>query len=584
MLELNEDEAAQALSTQIVDGRKPVIFMIGSGGSVARRDRTTGSVSPGVPTSQDIVNIIADRLGVPASSLGGYQDAFNVLIETDSKGKATKDLHRANLVIREAVLRARLPYDSSEIEAYPEQLAALEANPKNWWIPDAYKALALLGAHYPRALAGLVLTTNFDPLIEVAMTHARTPWVATALHEDGSLQYTRGSGPHVVHLHGHWWNSDTLHTEVQLTNERKLLHASLLEYLKKSTLVVIGYGGWKDVLTRTLERLDDGEKDVWWGVRGRLDEETRTRLTPFLGASGKFITDIDADGFLVKILNKSLMQRWADTRDVYLDRVLVENNHKDIYRICDEALNARGLGLDVQVRYLDKFEAGLSVIAGIHAARFITPLVDQQYVHAAYEWTEGSVARLALAEAQRIFHDDTAEADQLRLVDELLAFYLLNKRIPGRPTPAVLRVVKYALCGTVSYQRYKKLCRERYDIPEEERVKMSEVSGYEVSPAGRSIFDGQKYSFSTFGGKAVHAAIRVLGDDVRSVVQYIRACLSDERDHQSFFDASCMATWRDSQSEGRDFQKYILDMMIEHHNWRVAKEQAEAGQNPTSLK
>ncbi|MGW5961089.1 hypothetical protein, partial [Methylorubrum thiocyanatum] len=213
---LDQKAAAITLSKQIVKGEKPVIFMFGAGGSAPRLDSNKKPVTPGVPLTGEVVEIVARHLGVDPSSLGDYQSAFDKLIESDSKGKATLDLRRANLVIREAVLRALRTPDPSLVKASGAQFTALEADPKQWWIPDAYRALALLGAHYPNAMGGMVLTTNFDPLIEVAMTHARSPWLATALHEDGSLQFTWGSGPHVVHLHGHWWNSDTLHTEVQL--------------------------------------------------------------------------------------------------------------------------------------------------------------------------------------------------------------------------------------------------------------------------------------------------------------------------------------------------------------------------------
>ncbi|MGW5961017.1 hypothetical protein, partial [Methylorubrum thiocyanatum] len=342
-------------------------------------------------------------------------------------------------------------------------------------------------------------------------------------------------------------------------------------------------GGWTDVLTRTLMSLGDDEKDVWWGVRDTLDDGTRARLAPFLGASGRFITGVDADEFLVTILNEALSQRWADDRNRYLDRILIENNHQDIYSLCRRAIKNRVSGLDAQVRYLENFEVGLSVIASIHAARFILPWVDQQYVHAAYDWTDGSVARLALTEALRIFHDDTADATVLKLVDELLGLYVTDRRIPGRPALVVLGVVKDALCATQSFQQYRRLRRESQGWSESELRKNSAVSRYESDPNRGITGEGsEEFNHDYWAGRAVHAAARVAGNDVRSIVQYVRACLDREHDHQYMTDHACRCAWRDNHSEGRDFKTYILDEMIAHGAWRRAKEEAEGKADASS--
>jgi hypothetical protein len=72
-----------------------------------------------------------------------------------------------------------------------------------------------------------VLTTNFDPLIEVAIRAAGGSCYSTRLDDDQPLNQTMGDGVHVVHLHGYWHGSDTLHRQSQLGRDRLQLRDSL---------------------------------------------------------------------------------------------------------------------------------------------------------------------------------------------------------------------------------------------------------------------------------------------------------------------------------------------------------------------
>ena len=56
----------------------------------------------------------------------------------------------------------------------------------------------------------------------------------------------------VVHFHGFWSEENTLHTPETLTRDRPLLAGNLQKLLQETVLVVIGYGGWNDVFTKTL--------------------------------------------------------------------------------------------------------------------------------------------------------------------------------------------------------------------------------------------------------------------------------------------------------------------------------------------
>ena len=75
------------------------------------------------------------------------------------------------------------------------------------------------------------------------------------LQEDGNLGQTYAEGIHLVHLHGYWYGSDTLHTPQQLIHSRPHLTSSLKSIIEDSILVVVCYSGWDDIITTTLIEL-----------------------------------------------------------------------------------------------------------------------------------------------------------------------------------------------------------------------------------------------------------------------------------------------------------------------------------------
>ena len=64
--------------------------------------------------------------------------------------------------------------------------------------------------------ADTVLTTNFDPLIELGIRKAGGQYFRTALTTDGNLAAGAGTVPHITYLHGYWYGTETLHTPAQL--------------------------------------------------------------------------------------------------------------------------------------------------------------------------------------------------------------------------------------------------------------------------------------------------------------------------------------------------------------------------------
>ena len=140
-----------------------------------------------------------------------------------------------------------------------------------WVLPRAVDLLGNLLVAYSDTFGGTVLTTNFDPLIEVSVLKHGGRCYRTRASRRWKLGLTVAEGTHIIHLHGYWQGSDTLHIPHQLVQLRPQLGKSLARLVEASTLVVVGYGGWDDVITRTLvESLSDSANnpEIMWAFHG----------------------------------------------------------------------------------------------------------------------------------------------------------------------------------------------------------------------------------------------------------------------------------------------------------------------------
>jgi len=280
-----------ALITRLVHTRQKsnrrVVFLVGS--AITAPTRTHG----GVPTSEQLVEQIrtlfqddknsVQRLEQELAESGGatYQTAFRFLI-------GRRGLDAANRLIKTAVLAA---LQSSVRDGLGENiptddtLKSLEEEPSNWTLNPSTRALGLLVSKEQKALGSILLTSNFDPLISVAIRDAGGQVTRTALHADGSISQTEGPGCHVIHFHGFWRQSDTLHTVQQLSHDRPKLSASLRDLLKDALVVAIGYGGWDDIFTRALIQVaqdDLATPEVLWCFRSADQRSIEERYRPLL--------------------------------------------------------------------------------------------------------------------------------------------------------------------------------------------------------------------------------------------------------------------------------------------------------------
>jgi SIR2-like domain len=191
-----------------------------------------------------------------------YQEAFQKLIDADGADKA-------NELVRFAVLEACDCDAATKARAIKGDVDVCEQleRQSTWSLTPALKALGQLVARHESKLGRTILTTNFDPLIRIAIRRAGASEYRVVLDRDGSLNQFHADGCRVIHAHGHWALSDTLHTPKQLMQERPQLSGSLQDFLANRLLVVLAYGGWEDVFTRTIfDLVADGGvyPDVLW--------------------------------------------------------------------------------------------------------------------------------------------------------------------------------------------------------------------------------------------------------------------------------------------------------------------------------
>lgn len=221
-----------------------------------------------------------------------YQAAMQFVI--DCRGQDA-----LNALIREAVLRARVPNSLTDHD--PE---ALEQDIAGWYLRPAVKAVGELVTHHPRVFSQPILTSNFDPLLEISLRKSGASAASIFLPADGQFANVFVPGTtKVVHFHGYWRGSDTLHTPAQLTRNRPQLKGALRSLMRDTTLVVMGYGGWADVFSRTLVEVISEQTEplnVLWTFYSDSEEDIVTRnetllnqLEPLAGQRVVFYRGVD---------------------------------------------------------------------------------------------------------------------------------------------------------------------------------------------------------------------------------------------------------------------------------------------------
>lgn len=258
------------LIARVVNSRDPIVYLVGSAISCVRGPE---GAYTGIPDVNKMIEMIQakyagtqdhDRLaGILARCPEDerYQTAFEFMINTRGQ-------NAANELVREAVLETygtalREEIDSSNHPALEEA----ERDLNTWVIPPAITQLTAMVRKYRDIHRPIIMTSNFDPLIEIALRRQREFAITVATSGDNSIESVTADGIHVIHYHGYWRGTETLHTNRHIKQRRDNLRASLKDILRRNTVIVLGYGGWDDAFMTSVRELHVSEcqGDLLWG-------------------------------------------------------------------------------------------------------------------------------------------------------------------------------------------------------------------------------------------------------------------------------------------------------------------------------
>ncbi|HEY5709803.1 MAG TPA: SIR2 family protein [Solirubrobacterales bacterium] len=264
----------------------------------------SGLTAPRVPGVSEALRWMQAELGggsearaafdaAVSNKAGGeqYQAAAEILL-------GLRGQQALNMTVRSMVLNAHKPsingLASGQLTADDfdeDYCVAAERDLHDWIVPGAVQSLASLLLSRLTDHDGLVLTTNFDPLVELAVRRAGGTAITKIFDADGRLEDVATDGAIVVaHLHGFWRRDDTAHVPAQLQHERTGLQASLEGILRERTTIVAGYGGWDDAFTSALvaaiRRHGAGDLDVLWTFHSDDEDQLSSRHANLFASVG----------------------------------------------------------------------------------------------------------------------------------------------------------------------------------------------------------------------------------------------------------------------------------------------------------
>lgn len=115
-------------------------------------------------------------------------------------------------------------------------------------------------------LCGTIFTTNFDPLLQRSLQLVNRPYFVSDRPE--TMQHPDDDeitdALHLVYAHGSVYRYLLLNTPDEIQAHATRNEPLLQEYFRKHAVVIIGYSGWDDAITRALESIDNFSNNLYW--------------------------------------------------------------------------------------------------------------------------------------------------------------------------------------------------------------------------------------------------------------------------------------------------------------------------------
>jgi hypothetical protein len=149
----------------------------------------------------------------------------------------------------------------------------------------------------------VVVTTNFDRLLETALTEAGVDaQVITSGGSAAGATVLNHAGATIVKVHGDYLSPDLRNTVTELAGYEPEVDSLLDEIIDRYGLIICGWSGrWDVALREALERASNRRYPLYWCRRSALTAEAKALVAQ---RDGIEIPIVDADQFFGELANK----------------------------------------------------------------------------------------------------------------------------------------------------------------------------------------------------------------------------------------------------------------------------------------
>jgi hypothetical protein len=408
--------------------QNPPVWIIGSGMTVSG---DSGIV--GVPSTKDFARrylevLESDVLEGESPKMPVVRELRKALDEPNSDSgeiyrQASGIFHEQGwqdqlmVAIRGLVLSPLPENDRPQKLDEPKDLERLVWNKSgNWNVRPGLRSLAAMIKLHPNRENHAIFTTNFDPLISATLTYAEQPHARVIFEsEDYPLTRVAANVPVVYHVHGYWTGSSTLNTSSQLIagGAREKLAHSIASLLVGRNIIVMGYGGWEDVMMLALrDAIKNENTKIYWCARDAKSYDIE-KIQQLSAASPRFYRvlcpDIDA------LLSRSV--QFMKERKSVAQNVVAMVTLAERYRVLELERNEKvshreTLALHTRELAEIKEKAARAIEDQLNLLR----LLDKIGSDIERMWTEGKSIATIISALQE---STASQREQLRRLDDL---------------------------------------------------------------------------------------------------------------------------------------------------------------------